>query len=137
MTMGLTATAKGLTQETCFDCGYATFGAFRMALAKAAYGPELGAIYRTVYYEGREPTTEEAEKWTTLSNPDLNVFLFHDDGDGKFTPKECRRIYETIKDLQMDMIGHNYIVMKPYNMLEHWKAIFLHCARRRVNLWFH
>jgi len=34
----------------------------------------------------------------------------------------------------MDMQGHNYHVMKPYNMLEHWKNIFLHCARRRVNL---
>lgn len=67
---------------------------------------------------------------------DLDLFLFHSDCDGKFTWMECRRVYNAIKDLRMDMQGHNYGVMKPYNMLEHWKNIFLHCAKRRVNLYY-
>ena len=41
-----------------------------------------------------------------------------------------------LKALKSDMVGHNYHVMKPYNMFEHWKAIFKHCADRRVNLYY-
>lgn len=55
---------------------------------------------------------------------------------GIWSMEECRKIYNALKPLHMDMQGHNYGVMKPYNMLEHWKAIFKHCADRRVNLYY-
>lgn len=131
--MGLTATARGLTRKTGVDCGYITFGAFRQKLAET-YNPRLGEIYSKWCHESI--SEEEAREWEQLCGEGLHIFLTHSDGDGSFTPQECRKIYEDIKDLHMDMWGHNYIVMEPYNILEHWKAIFLHCARRRVKLWF-
>lgn len=134
--MGLCATAKGLTSETGFYCGYITYGNFLKELAISAYGSEMGRIYKEVDFEGRKPTDEEIELWNKNCNDDLDLLLFHSDCDGKFSWKECRKIYNAIKDLHMDMQGHNYGAMKPYNMLEHWKNIFLHCARHRVNLYY-
>lgn len=136
--MGLYVTATGLTQETCFDCGYLSYDNFLCKLATVAYGEEMGELYRkfthTDYFG--TPTQEEIEFWNSNCNDDLDMFLFHSDCDGKFTPKECRKIYKALKPLKMDLIGHNYIVMQPYNMLEHWKDIFKHCADRRVNLYY-
>ena len=132
--MGLCATAKGLTDETGFDCGYLTFGHFRIELAKA-YNAELGLIYEK-HYKDQELSESEISRYDELCNPDLDIFLFHDDGEGTFSPSECRRIYSMIEDMKMDMVGHNYGVMKNYNMLEHWKNIFKHCAKNRVTLYF-
>lgn len=141
--MGICAYAKGLTDETGFDCGYLTYGHFMMQLAETAYGKEMGELYKKLQYGcDREQgynyraTQEDCDFWNARCNDDLDLLLFHSDCDGKFTPQECRRIYKALKPLQMDMIGHNYGVMKPYNMLEHWKEIFKHCADRRVNLYY-
>lgn len=132
--MGLCAHAKGLTDKTEFNCGYVTFGRFRMELAKV-YNQELGEIYERWYV--RKPISLTEEKRLDNEFPDgLANFLYAPDCSAKFTPKECREIFNDIKDLQMDMIGHNYGVMEDYNMLEHWKNIFKHCYKRRVNLYF-
>lgn len=132
--MGLCAHAKGLTAETEYDCGYLTYGNFLKNLAYA-YHKEIGEMFEFLLHGGRL-TEEQENRWNEICNDDLDLLLFHSDCDGKFTWKECRKIYNAIKDLRMDMQGHNYGVMKPYNMLEHWKNIFLHCARRRVNLYY-
>ena len=133
--MGLCATAKGLTAETEFNCGYITYGNFLMKLAYA-YNQEIGKMYEKLCHEGEDLTVEEELRWNEICNDDLDILLFHSDCDGKFTPKECKKIYNAIKGLYMDLKGHNYGVMEPYNMLEHWKNIFLHCAKRRVNLYY-
>lgn len=132
--MGLCATAKGLTAETEFDCGYGIYDLFLRNLAYA-YNPEIGQMFESVC-NGNRLSEQQENRWNEICNDDLDLLLFHSDCDGKFTPSECRRIYNAIKDLHMDMQGHNYGVMKPYNMLEHWKNIFLHCAKRRVNLYY-
>ena len=67
----------------------------------------------------------------------LGLFLFHSDCDGKLTPKECRLIYNDIKDLKMDLLGHNYSDMKTYNILDRWKNMFYHCYKKRVNMYFY
>lgn len=133
--MGLCATAKGLTGETEFYCGYLTYGSFLKKLAETAYGKEMGHIYER-FHDSSLLEKDDFSNWNKNCNDDLDLLLFHSDCDGKFTWKECRKIYNAIKDLHMDMMGHNYGVMKPYNMLEHWKNIFLHCAKRRVNLYY-
>lgn len=85
-------------------------------------------------------TYEKLDEWYTAwggqCNDDLDILIFHSDCGGKFTPQECRKIYNAMKNLTSDLEGHNYGVMKPYNMFEHWKAIFKHCADRRVNLYY-
>lgn len=133
--MGLDAGAKGLSWEDGFHCGYITYGNFLINLAHT-YNEEFGQLYEK-WYLSREPITqEEVDRMNEISDKGLDILLLHSDGDGKFTPKECRMIYNSIKDFHMDMMGHNYVTMNYYNMLDHWKNIFLHCARRRVNLWY-
>lgn len=134
--MGLYATAKGLNDETCYDGGYLTYGHFLMNLAEAAYGQQMGVIYKNNEFLHGKWSESDIEYWNKRCNDDIDILLFHSDCDGKFTPQECRRIYNAIKDLKIDMVGHNYGVMKNYNMLEHWKNIFYHCATRRVNLYY-
>lgn len=134
--MGLDVKAKGLTAETGFSCGYITYGNFILELIKVAYGEECYNIFRNSMLYGTTFTEEDAELWNEKCNDDLDILIFHSDCDGKFTPKECRKIYNAMKDLYSDMQGHNYGVMKSYNMFEHWKAIFKYCADRRVNLYY-
>ena len=134
--MGLDVRAKGLTDETGFSCGYITYGRFIMELIKVAYGEGCYDIYRNSLFDCAPFTEKEVEYWNVRCNDDLDILIFHSDCDGKFTPTECRKIYNAMKDLHSDMQGHNYGVMKPYNMFEHWKAIFKHCADRRVNLYY-
>lgn len=132
--MGLRAYAKGLNEKTEFNCGYLAYMDFRKGLAYA-YNKEIGEMFESLL-NGGDLTVEQEIRWNEICNDDLDVLLFHSDCDGKFTWQQCRRIYNAIKDLHMDMQGHNYGVMKPYNMLEHWKNIFLHCAKRHVNLYY-
>ena len=132
--MGLCATAKGLTAETEFNCGYITYSNFLKNIAYA-YNQEIGEMFESLL-NGNEFSVEEEIRWNEICDDGLDLLLFHSDCDGKFTWRECREIYNSIKDLHMDMIGHNYGVMEPYNMLEHWKNIFSHCAKRRVNLYY-
>lgn len=134
--MGLTVSAKGLDGKTGFDCGYITYGNFILELIKVAYGEKCHQIFRNSMRSGKPFTDDEEAYWNSVCNDDLDLLIFHNDCDGKFTPQECRKIYNAMKDLKSDMMGHNYGVMEPYNMFEHWKAIFKHCADRRVNLYY-
>ena len=135
--MGLCATAKGLNEETEFHCGYFTYHRFIEELVRGAYDDRYYKIYTDSINEHRCFTLDENMYWNSHFNAALDILIFHSDCDGSFTPKECRAIYNAIKDLHSDLKGHNYETMKPYNMLEHWKDIFLHCAKRRVNLYYH
>ena len=134
--MRLCATAKGLTAETCFACGNITYGCFIIELIKTAYDEKCYEIFKRSMICGTNFTDADETYWNEHCNDDLDVWTFHSDCDGKFIPQECRKIYNVIKNLKMDIQGHNYGVMKPYNMLDHWKFIFKHCADKRVNLYY-
>lgn len=134
--MGLTTIAKGLTAETEYDGSYITYGNFIMQLIKAAYGERCYEMFRASLIRQRPFSDEEGAWWNAHCNDDLDILIWHSDCDGKFSPQECRKIYNAMKNITMDVQGHNYGTMKPYNMLERWKAIFKHCADRRVNLYF-
>jgi len=134
--VGLTVIAKGLSPEKSYDCGYITYGNFLMSLIREVYGERCYDSFKKSLISGKPFTAEEEAHWNFVCDDDLEVWIWHSDCDGKFTPDECRRIYKAIKDVHMDLQGHNYGDMKPYNMLERWKEMFLHCARRRVNLYF-
>lgn len=132
--MGLTVCAKGLSEN--FDCGYIVYTQFIEELIRKAYGDKMANIFHDEVHFRRNLTEEEVRYWNDHCNDDLDVLIFHSDCDGKFTPKECRKIYNAMKDLKSDMIGHNYGEMTQYNMFERWKSIFKHCADRRVNLYY-
>lgn len=132
--MGLTISIKGY--KGAYDCGYLTFGQFRIALCEQLCGPALGHIYKEHYIQGTNFSDWELEFWNANCIDDLDIFLFHSDFDEKLTPKECKKIYDVIKDTHMDMIGHNYGDMEQYNMLERWKDMFKYCYKRRVNMYF-
>ncbi len=130
--MGLTVSIKGY--EGAYNCGYIAYGVFITNLVETMYGKRLGDIYREWYRYG--VSDDELKELNETTSDGIRLWLAHSDTDGKFTPTECREIYESIKDVHMDMEGHNYGDMKPYNMLERWKDMFLYCAKHRVNMYF-
>ena len=72
---------------------------------------------------------EEIKEWNNLCNDDLDIFLWHSDCDGKLTPKECKKIYDAMKDLKVEM---NY-----YDMHQLWLNMLRHCYKHRVNMYFY
>ena len=128
--MGLDATAKGINP---ISMGYSRFNFYRGQVVKA-FNKEMGDIYhnQTLAILSDKPICEtEIKRWDELSNDDLDTFFFHSDCGGKFTPMECKKIYEAIKDLDVDE-GYEYL--KGYH--EKWVNMFRHCYKRRVNLYF-
>lgn len=104
--MGLCARAKGLTNETGFDCGYLTYGTFILELIKVAYGQECHNIFKRNMLRSAPFSDAEVEYWNAHCNDDLDILIFHSDCGGQFTPQECRKIYNAMKDLKSDMMGH-------------------------------
>lgn len=133
--MGLDTKAKGLSDADGFHCGYISYGRFLEEVVKVAYGDECLRIWEKIT-NGNEASEEEAKTWNQVCRDGLDILLFHSDCDGKFTPTECRMIYAELAPLQSKLQGHNYGDMVTYNMFEHWKKIFKHCADRRVNLYY-
>lgn len=134
--MGLDVHAKGLSDIGSYSCGYIMFGIYRKKVAKA-YNPEFGELYAKEYnpmFKGYSDA--EIDRWNQICNDDLDIFLNHSDCDGKFTQQECKKIYNAMKDLKIDMQGHNYGIMEPYNMHDHWLNMFKHCYKKRVCMFF-
>lgn len=145
--MGLDIFAKGLVdsegREGSF-CAISYWGyrLLMIAIARAAYGEYMGGLYAwaeynpvcgAMYYK----TPEDVEAWNLRCNDDLDVLLFHSDCDGKFTPKECKGIYNAIKNLRLENERLNAQDNERLNAyLEKFKAAFKHCAERRVNLYY-
>lgn len=132
--MGLDIHIKGLEREDTYHCGYITFNLYRKKVA-SAYNERLGELYKKTFKDELQP--EEIKEWNNLCNDDLDIFLWHSDCDGKLTPKECKKIYDVMKDLKVEMQGHNYIEMNYYDMHQLWLNMFKYCYKHRVNMWFY
>ena len=126
--MGLTVRIKGYVGA--YDCGYITYGNLK------AYGQRCCEIFLHSLISGKPFSEAEETFWNSHCNEDLDLWIWRSDCDGKFTPAECRRIYNSIKGIQMDFVGHNYGDTQSYNMLDRWKDMFLYCAKKRVNMYF-
>lgn len=74
--MGLCARAKGLTDETGFDCGYLTYGTFILELIKVAYGQQCHNIFKRNMLRGAPFSDAEAEYWNAHCNDDLDILIF-------------------------------------------------------------
>ena len=101
----------------------------------SAYNERLGELYKKTFKDELQP--EEIKEWNNLCNNDLDIFLWHSDCDGKLTPKECKKIYDAMKDLKVEMQGHNYIEMNYYDMHQLWLNMLKHCYKHRVNMYFY
>jgi len=132
--MGLDISVKGLERKDTYHCGYIKFNLYRKKVA-SAYNERLGELYEKTFKDELQP--EEIKEWNNLCNNDLDIFLWHSDCDGKLTPKECKKIYDAMKDLKVEMQGHNYIEMNCYDMHQLWLNMLKHCYKHRVNMYFY
>jgi len=128
--MGLDVKIKGLDRENTYHASYIGFAEYRRRIADA-YNKIIGELYRKTYKE--DLTKEEIEEWNKLCNENLDIFLWHSDCDGKFTPKECKKIYDVLKTLNVDMFYRKNNI----TMHELWLNMFKHCYKRRVNMYFY
>ncbi len=129
--MGLDVYAKGLVnserpEASFITIGYIGYSFIMKELARIAYCAEMSDLYSDYRHIW---TQADCDFWNARCNDDLDLLLFHSDCDGKFTPKECRRVYNAIKGFRLDNERLNAY-------LEKFKAAFKHCAERRVNLYY-
>lgn len=67
-----------------------------------------------------------------LSNNNLDIFLWHSDCDGKLTPKECKLIYNELKNIDIQDLEYS----NEYTMHELWLNMLKYCCKNRVNMYF-
>lgn len=131
--MGLDINIKGLEREDTYHAGYMRFGNYRREVAKA-FNKTLGKIYEKPYltpnYEFKD---DEIKQWNTLCNDDLDIFLWHSDCDRKLTPKECKKIYDELKKLNVKDLPYS----DKWTMQELWLNMLQFCYKHRVNMWFY
>lgn len=132
--MGLDISVKGLERKDTYHGGYITFNLYRKNVA-SAYNERLGELYKKTFKDELQP--EEIKEWNNLCNDDLDIFLWHSDCDGKLTPKECKKIYDVMKNLKVEMQGHNHIEMNYYDRHQLWLNMLKHCYKHRVNMYFY
>jgi len=134
--MGLDIRVTGLDWEKTYHAPYSSFFRLRRELCKAFYDAEMFRIYEKankasfpVAYPEEQVTVAEEEYWNNHCNDDFDIFLLHSDCDGKLTSKECRLIYNAIKDVTIEDEYFNGI-------LNLWKDMLLYCAKTRRHLFF-
>lgn len=128
--MGLDLFAKGIKN---IGIGYSRFNFYREQIARIINN-EMGDIYsnQTLAVICDKPISQtELNRWNELSNDELNLFFYHSDCEGKFTPKECRIVYNILKDLSVENCEE---WVKDFH--KKWLEVLLHCYKRRVNLYF-
>lgn len=83
---------------------YITFGLLRQCVAYS-YNQEMGLLYRKWYNTSITGglTQQEVDRYNELNNSDLDILLLHSDCDGRLTRKECKKIYNVIKDIKFDL----------------------------------
>lgn len=126
--MGLDVVAKGMPN---FRLAYSTYYMMRRLIIKEAYGDRCEEIFRKQY-----ASEDDITYWNSVCNDDLDLFLLHSDIDGKFTAKECKRIYKALEPIHIDMEGWGFDREDRCNMLDQWKRMFKHCMDRRVNMYY-
>lgn len=127
--MGLDINIKGLERKDTYHGGYIRFNIYRKEVANA-YNKRLGELYEKIFKEDLQP--EEIEEWNTLCNDDLDIFLWHSDCDGKLTPKECKLIYDELKNIDIQDLEYS----NEYTMHELWLNMLKYCYKNRVNMYF-
>lgn len=134
--MGLDIHIKGLSREDTYHGSYIRFASYRVKVAKA-FNKAIGEIYEKTYkYYGYKFTEEDEKQWNEFlldENAPMNKFLWHSDYDGKFTPKECKEIYNELKNLDVEKTFYD----GETTMHELWLRMFKYCYKHRVNMWFY
>lgn len=115
------------------SCSYSTFYHLCEAICGKYYGEKMLSLFkRSCLRYLPQLEDEDVEYWNAHCNDDVDILILHSDCDGKLTPKECRRVYNAIKDIKIEVDPIGYYEA----LLEDLKELLLFCARHRVNMWF-
>jgi hypothetical protein len=123
------------------DMGYGGFYNLRCTVA-GLLSKELGKLYKDWCHPVSSLTDEEGNKLLAkleekgeFAKEDYPVldFLFASDTGGKVSAKDCRRLYNVIKDHD-DNICYGYAGHKDCAKFKDFKEIVEDCARNRLVL---
>lgn len=130
--MGLDINIKGLERKDTYHGGYMRFANYRIKIAKS-FNEKLGQIYEKQFLNmNYNFTKDEIEQLNNLSNNNLDIFLWHSDCDVKLTPKECKLIYDELKNIDIQDLDYS----NEYTMHELWLNMLKYCYKNRVNMYF-
>lgn len=107
---------------------YSTYYNVRCAIIRKVYGEELLEIFKS-----HISTKEETDTWNRRCNDDLDLLLLHSDCDGKLSWQDCKKVYDQLKDVELD--GPDYsITIEAYNGL---RDILRYCWKTRHVLFYY
>lgn len=117
---------------------YGGFARLRTKVAKCL-DEEFGEHYKTLFdfpvnYEEFDKKANEIAERKQLKESVLD-FLFQPDCEGKITPKQCRDIYEIIKD-DNEEICLTYFGDCDGNNWQTFKDMLQECYKKRWNLYW-
>lgn len=134
--MGLVITGKSSKIE--LSGGYGMLLTIRELVAKA-FDKELGEHYATLRFtigdfEKFDEITNKILSNKRFNNEDVDVidFLFATDCGGKINYKTCKKIYELIKNIKVDVVLRYRFYSN--NDLEDFKQLLKDCYSNRCNL---
>lgn len=139
--MGVTIYAKGC--PISFDTGYGGFARLRTNLAYAL-DKGLGDVYNEMPIMG-----DEYKNWVEKANNFFKDrgkifkphklflnFLFAPDCGGRCSPKACKDIWETIKDVDFGNKAIRYATFSKPNDYEEFKQLLEYCWKnKKYMLW--
>lgn len=131
--MGLDIHIKGLEREDTYHGSYTHFANYRRNIVQA-FNKNLSEIYDKGYYNfDYKFTKQDIKQWNNLCNDDLDIFIWHSDCDGKLTPKECKKIYNELRWLNIQDLYYS----NKYTMHSLWLSMLQFCYKHRVNMYFY
>lgn len=111
--MGVSIQAK-VDGVPSFDMSYSTFARFRMKIANLCneeFGKHLERLYKNMITWEWEETNESFHKWDKETKRmikkngvpvELVDFCLQSDAEGKLKVKQCKVLYELLKDVDCD-----------------------------------
>jgi len=138
--MGLDIYIKGMDRKETYHDSYGSFRYYREAVA-TAYDKDFGELYKKWYQIPNYNITIEEEtdllfKINNVNLGGLDIFLAHSDDEGKLKPKDCKLIYNAMKDLVFEKENLNFRIECIDEIHQIWLKMLKYCYQKRKTLYF-
>lgn len=130
--MGLDLITKERNEPIHIRIGYVSFNFYRIEVGRA-FSKEFGIFLDKTYNIIHEWTQEDEHKLIELTENKSGLLLFisHSDCDGLLTYKECKQVYDDIRDLVVDTEDSRF---REFHKI--FTEALKHCYKKRINLYF-
>lgn len=132
--MGILIYANGCPSDLYWRGTYGRFQYMMDRLTGEIYGKEMAEVnsrLRLVAALGANPDAADIEYYQTHAiDPLTNSLIYHSDCEGYLTPRQCRKLYQRLKNVHLSLRGDDagLCSFEDFKRLLHWCG----CHLRRL-----